>query len=103
MVDFMEDYLRTLRFLQDPANHDETVALLAQVTKREPSFYQDWVFTKRDYFRDSRALPNLEALQANINLQKTLGFVRAEVEVDKHADLSLVKEAAARLDNKSGR
>jgi ABC-type nitrate/sulfonate/bicarbonate transport system substrate-binding protein len=103
MVDFMEDYLRTLRFLQDPANHDETVALLAQVTKREPSFYQDWVFTKRDYFRDSRALPNLEALQANINLQKTLGFLRAEVEVDKHADLSLVKEAAARLDNKSGR
>lgn len=103
MVDFMEDYLRTLHFLQDPAHHDETVALLAQVTKREPSFYQDWAFTKRDYFRNPQAIPNLEALQTNVDLQKALGFLRAGVEVHQYADLSLAKEAAERLDNEAKR
>jgi NitT/TauT family transport system substrate-binding protein len=97
MVDFMEDYLRTVRYLLDPAHHDEAVALIAQVTKREPSFYQDWAFTKRDYYRDPQALPDLDALQSNIDLQQNLGFLRTTVEVKKQADLSIAKEAAERL------
>lgn len=102
MVDFLEDYLRALRYLLDPAHHDEAVALLAKVTKRAPSFYQDWAFTKQDYYRDPAALPDLDALQANIDLQHKLGFLRSDLEVKKHADLSLVKEAADRLGNEAG-
>ena len=98
MIDFMEDYLRVLHWLYDPAHHAEAVAMMAQVTKRKPEMYQDWVLTKQDYYRDPKALPNLEALQANIDLQHRLGFLRAPLEVKKHAEFSIAEEAAKRLD-----
>jgi len=96
MVDFLEDYLHALHYLLDPAHHDEAMALLAKATKRDPSFYEGWAFTKQDYFRDPQGLPDLDALQANIDLQRKLGFLRADVDVKKYADLSLIKEAAQR-------
>jgi sulfonate transport system substrate-binding protein len=103
MVDFMEDYLRTLRFLSDPAHHEEAVALLAQATKQPPEFYRSWAFTNEDYYRDPKALPNLEALQANVDLQHRLGFLRGPLDVKKYADLSITQEAAKRLEGENGR
>ncbi|MBV8133011.1 MAG: hypothetical protein JO282_10955, partial [Alphaproteobacteria bacterium] len=49
-------------------------------------------------YRDPKALPNLEALQKNVDLQHQLGFLRSPLEVKKYADFSLVTEAAKRLD-----
>ena len=97
LVDFLDDYLHALHWLMDPANHDAAVQLIAQATKQKPELYQRWVFTKDDYYRDPQALPDLQALQANVDLQKQLGFLRAPLEVSKYVDLSLVKDAAARL------
>ncbi len=97
MVDFMEDYLRALHYLQDPAHHAEAVALLAEVTKRPAAFYDSWAFTKEDYYRDPKALPDLDALQKNVELQQQLGFIRKAVDVKKYADLDIVKEAGERL------
>ena len=97
MLDFMEDYLRALTYLSDPAHHAETVALIAQVTKQKPALFEGWAFTKADYYRDPAALPDLDALQANVDLQQKLGFIRSSVDVKKHADLSIVQEAAHRL------
>ncbi|HEX6443257.1 MAG TPA: ABC transporter substrate-binding protein [Stellaceae bacterium] len=102
MVDFMEDYLRALHWLYDPAHHDEAVALLAEVSKSKPELFQRWAFTKEDYYRDPKALPDLEALQKNIDLQRELGFLRASVEVNKYADLSVVQESAKRLEGENG-
>ena len=103
MVDFMEDYLRALRFLYDPAHHEEAVALLVQATKQPPDFYRSWAFTKEDYYRDPKALPNLEALQANVDLQHQLGFLRGPLDVKKYADLSITQEAAKRLEGENRR
>ncbi|MGH7055567.1 MAG: ABC transporter substrate-binding protein [Stellaceae bacterium] len=97
MIDYLEDYLNVLRYLIDPAHHDEVVKLVTEATKQPASMYQGWVFTKRDYYRDPNGLPDLKALQANIDLEKKLGFIRSALEVDKYADLSLIKEAAQRL------
>jgi sulfonate transport system substrate-binding protein len=97
MVDFLEDYVHALRWLLDPAHHDEAVKLAAQATKQKPELYQDWFYTKKDYYRDPDALPNLEALQKNVDLQHDLGFLRKKIDVHKYTDLSLVKEAAQRL------
>ena len=44
-----------------------------------------------------RNLPNLEALQRNLDMTTDLGFVKGKVDVTQHTDLSIVKEAAARL------
>ena len=50
-----------------------------------------------DYYHDPDMKPDLKALQANIDLQHQLGLVKATVDVAKHADLSLIEEAAKRL------
>jgi hypothetical protein len=42
-------------------------------------------------------LPNLAALQKNVDLTQELGFVKGKVDVKAYADLSMVQEAAKRL------
>jgi sulfonate transport system substrate-binding protein len=96
IVDFMEDALRISRWFLDPANKAAVSEIMARVT-RQPRESLDWVFTGRDYFHDPNLTPNLEALQQNVNLTKDLGFIKASVDIPKFADLSLVREAAARL------
>jgi NitT/TauT family transport system substrate-binding protein len=96
MVDFMSDVLRARRFYLDPANHDEAVAIVSKFTRQPPHFFAGWVFTKNDNFRDPDGLPNLQAMQSNINLQKELGFLKDGIDVEKYADLSITKEAGRR-------
>jgi sulfonate transport system substrate-binding protein len=97
MVDLMEDYLRLSRWFVDPKNHDEAVALSAKFTKRPPQIFQDWLFTKKDYYRDPDGLPDIEGLQKDIDIQQELGFIKTRIDARKYVDLSIVKEAAARL------
>ena len=42
-------------------------------------------------------LPNLDALQRNIDITRELGFVKNKIDVKQYSDLSLVQEAAKRL------
>jgi len=97
MVDFVEDYIAASRRLSDPANHDEAVQLVVDATKQPAERFRDWVFTKKDYFRDPNGLPDLEALQTNVDLAKKLGFLRGDVDVAKYADLTIAQEADKRL------
>jgi sulfonate transport system substrate-binding protein len=97
LIDFAEDYLRLLHFLYDPANRAEAVSLVADATKQKPALFEDWVFTGKDYYRNPDAKPDLDVLQANIETQRRLGFLKSDLEVRKYADLSLVEEAAKRL------
>jgi sulfonate transport system substrate-binding protein len=55
------------------------------------------VFTNKDAYRDPNMLPDLAALQRNVDMTRDLGFVRGAIDIKKHADLSLVEEAAKRL------
>jgi NitT/TauT family transport system substrate-binding protein len=70
---------------------------VSKFTKQPANFFQDWVFTTKDSYRDPDGLPNLQAMQSNINLQRELGFLKNALDVQKYADLSIVKEAAGRL------
>ncbi len=101
MVDFMEDTLRVVRFYLDPKNHDEVVKIAAKVSRQPPERFQGWAFLSKgqagDSYRDASMLPNLAALQASIDLQRELGFIKSSIDVGKHADLSMVREAARRL------
>jgi NitT/TauT family transport system substrate-binding protein len=97
MVDFIEDYIHALRYLLDPTNHQEAVEIIVQATKQPAALYENWVYTNKDYYRDSDGLPNLDALQANVDLQHKLGFLRSPLDVKDYADLSIAKEAAQRL------
>ena len=42
-------------------------------------------------------IPDLVALQKNIDMTKDLGFVRSGLDIKKYTDLSIVEEAAKRL------
>jgi sulfonate transport system substrate-binding protein len=96
LVDFMEDSLRIVRWYLEPANQKEAAEIAAKVTK-QPAERFSWLFTQKDYFRDPNMLPNLDALQKNLDMTTDLGFVQAKVDLAKHVDLSIVKEAAARI------
>jgi NitT/TauT family transport system substrate-binding protein len=97
MVDFMEDSLRAVQWFLDPANRKEVIEIAAKVSKRPAASFESWLFTKNDAYRDPNMIPNLDALQANIRLQKDLGFIKSDIDVNKYSDLSLVEEAAKRL------
>jgi ABC-type nitrate/sulfonate/bicarbonate transport system substrate-binding protein len=96
MVDFMEDTLRITRWFLDQKNHKEVMEIAGRITKQPPERY-DWLFTKRDAYHDPSMLPDLAALQKNVDMTHDLGFVRASLDVKKYSDLSMVEEAAKRL------
>jgi sulfonate transport system substrate-binding protein len=97
MVDFMEDSLRVVRWYLDPRNHGEVAQIAARVTKQPPERFAGWLFTDKDYARSPDLLPDLAALQANIEVQRDLGFLKGPIDVQKYVDLSIVREAATRL------
>jgi NitT/TauT family transport system substrate-binding protein len=96
MVDFLEDMLIIERWFMDPKNKEEVKKIASKVTKAPPERF-GWLFTKDDYYRNPNMLPNLDALQSNINTTKELGFIKAPLDVKKYTDLSLVQEAAKRV------
>ena len=96
MVDFMEDMLRIVHWYLDPKNHDEVAQIASKITKVPPERF-GWLFTKQDTYRDPNLLPNLDALQRNVDMTQDLGFVKKKIDIKKYTDLSLVQEAAKRL------
>ncbi len=97
LVDFNEDWIRSLRWFLDPANHDEVVKIISDFTKIPPQGLTAWIFTHKDLYRDPDHRPNLKALQANLNVQEELGFQKTHIDIAQYADTSVVDEAAKRV------
>jgi len=96
LIDLFEDAIRATRYLTDPANHDAVVAIASKLTKQPPERLQ-WVFSKNDLYRDPNMLPDPVGLQRAVDAQEEVGFLKAKIDVKPYFDLSLVKEAAARI------
>ena len=96
LVDFAEDYLRLLRFYLDPANRAEVQAIAGKAVKQPPERF-DWVFTKQDYYRDPNGMLDVKALQDSVKLQVDLGLLKSSIDVAKYSDMTLVQEAAKRI------
>jgi sulfonate transport system substrate-binding protein len=96
LVDFLEDMVRAIRWFTDPKNHEEAVAIVARLNKAPPA-RMAWAFGERDQYRDPNGMPNVAALQSNLQLQKQVGFLKDDIDVKKYSDLSMVAEAAKRL------
>ena len=93
---FLEDYLRVLRWYNDPANRDAAVRVVAEFTKVPPQQFAGWVFGSQDYYRDPNAIVDVEALQKNVDVQRELGFLKEPLNVKSYVDMSLVEEAGKR-------
>ena len=96
LVDFLEDTIRATRWYIDPANHVAAVKIVADFNK-QPLPAADWAFTRQDQFRSPDVLPDIDALQRNVDTLWQLGFLKAPIDVSAHSDLSLVREAEARI------
>ncbi len=96
LIDWLEDSLRILHWYLDPKNHDEAVQIAARFVKAPPE-RMSWVFTKTDSYHDPNMIPDLAALQRNVDMTAELGYARASFDVKAYSDLSMVKEAAKRL------
>jgi sulfonate transport system substrate-binding protein len=96
LVDFFEDTVCAVRWYTDPKNHEEAVDIVAQLNKAPPA-RMGWAFTGKDQYRDPNGMPNLSALQSNLQLQKAVGFLKDDIDVKKYSDLSVIEEAAKRL------
>jgi NitT/TauT family transport system substrate-binding protein len=97
LTDFLEDQIRATRFFNDPKNHEAAVAIASAYTKIPPERFDRWLFTDQDYYHDPNALPDLKALQSNMDVQLKLGFLKERIEVKTYADLGPVEAAAQRL------
>jgi len=96
MIDFMEDSLRVTRYFTAPEHHAEVIALAAEKLK-QPKDQLDMLWTANDSYRDPNGMPDLVALQRNIDTQREIGLIEQPITIANYADLSIVKEAAARL------
>jgi NitT/TauT family transport system substrate-binding protein len=98
VVDYLEDELRALHWYNDPANRDEALRILADFNKIPTAILARWMFIPADdYYHDPNGLPDLDALQSNVAMQRGLGFLKSDLDVKPLADLSYVTAAAARL------
>jgi len=97
LVDFLEDSLRFERWALDPKNHAAFVDMTAAAMKQPRATLDAYLYTDKDLYKDPHGLPNMEALQANIDLLHELGFFDRSFKVADYTDLSLIKEADARL------
>lgn len=97
IVDYLEDELRALRWFEDPAHHDEAVELIAAFSKQPAGLYRTMFTDAGDYYHDPDGRPDLDALQASIEIERQLGFIKTDIDVKQYTDLSLVEEAAKRL------
>jgi sulfonate transport system substrate-binding protein len=96
LIDLLEDYGSMLRWFYDPANHEEAVGITARFLKRPPAALADWLFTKRDFYRDLDRRPDLDVIASSIDKAKEVGFIKEALEVSKYADLSLLEQATRR-------
>ena len=96
LVDYMEDMIRIAHWYLDPKNHDEAAKIASSLLKIPPERF-GWLFTKKDYYRDPNMMPDLVALQRNVDTTLDLGFIKSRLDVKQHSDLSLIEEAAKRL------
>jgi NitT/TauT family transport system substrate-binding protein len=96
LVDFIEDNIRARRWAASKEGHPEAVKIAAEVTKR-PVSEMEYAFTREDNYYEPNATVNVERLQKNIDDLLKIKLLDKSIDAKKHVDLSIAKEAAARV------
>jgi hypothetical protein len=97
LVDFLEDNMRLRRWVYDPKTRPEAVKTIARIAKQKPEEFEEWLYTTKDVFRHPHALVDADRFQKNIDDLKTFGLAPETIDTKKYIDMSMAREAAARL------
>lgn len=98
LVDFFEDYMRGVRWFMDPENHEEAVTI-ASTFMRLPRADLEYAFTTRDFYRSLDLVPDVPSMQRAIDNAVELDIIDRGIVVEDYVDLSIVREAKARLES----
>ena len=96
VIDFFEDYLRALRWYNDPANRPAALKAISEFTKIPAERFASWAFTNQDYYRDPKGLVDTAILQKNLDVQHELGLIKKKIDAKRYVDMSLIEEAGKR-------
>lgn len=97
LVDFFTDYMRAVHWFLDPKNRKEALRILVAVT-HEPEKNLDFAFTGHDFYHDPDLVPNVAAVQKEIDEDVKVGVLKKSLTVSPdHVDLSLIAAAKKRL------
>jgi sulfonate transport system substrate-binding protein len=100
LVDFLADDIRSTRWFLNPKNRDEALDIAQAVTK-EPRAALDYAFGIGDLYHSPDLLPNIPAVQKDIDQAVDMKFSPARIAVDPtYVDLTLIADAKAQLDGK---
>jgi len=94
--DYFDDLVRGIHWMLDPANRPAALKFVARVAKQPEAQFAPYFLTGKDEYRDPNGMPDLQALQRNIDTQVKFGFLKHSIDVKKYADLSFVERAAKR-------
>jgi NitT/TauT family transport system substrate-binding protein len=98
LIDFLQDYVRAIRWYEDPANRAQALEIISRFTKQPASVFESWLLVPgKDYYRDQDGMPDLDMVTANIHVEKELGLVKEDLDAKEYADLGPLKEALAGL------
>ncbi len=79
LVDYMEDFLRSLRWYLDPANHEAAVAIVADFTKQPAARFEPWLLTQgRHVPRPERPPQSRRRCSTTSTMQKEFGFLKID-------------------------
>jgi NitT/TauT family transport system substrate-binding protein len=96
LVDFIEDSIRFRKWASDPKTQPEAAKIVAEIAKQPLARYA-YVYTKEDNYYDPNAMVNVARMQKNIDDLVKIKLLPASIDVSKVVDLSIAREAAARV------
>lgn len=96
--DFFEDMVRGVHWMLDPANRQTAIAFAAKESRMPAARLEPYFLTRADSYHDPNGVPDIAALQRNIDAQVKFGFLKQSFEVKKYADLSFIKRGAERFE-----
>jgi NitT/TauT family transport system substrate-binding protein len=99
LVDFLEDHIRMRRWCLDPKTQPEAVKLIAAHDKRKVEDVA-YLFTNKDNFHHPDLMVDVARFQKNVDDLHKAGVTPHTIDAAKHIDMSLVREALARVDGK---
>jgi ABC-type nitrate/sulfonate/bicarbonate transport system substrate-binding protein len=100
-VDYFEDEIREWHWYLDPKNRAAALQIVSEFNKKPASFYDSYIWkADKDLYHDPDDKPNVEALQRNFNAQREAGFLNIDLDAKKVSDLSIVDEAAKRVNGR---
>ena len=97
LVDFFADYLRIMRWYLNPKNRPQMLQIVAGVFKVPVERLDKSTYNENDVYFDRNGMPDMKALQADVDLAADFGFIKEHIDLAKYTDLSIMEEAVKRV------